>query len=87
MLAGVSPVYVDRFARAWHRLSTADAPEPHTIISEFCEKINPCLTFMCAASGHDAPKRTLKQLAYVKPRDSVNRVVAFAAELCYTGPG
>lgn len=28
MLAGVSPVYVDRFARAWHRLSTADAPEP-----------------------------------------------------------
>ena len=28
MLAGLLPVYVDRFARAWHRLSTADAPEP-----------------------------------------------------------
>ena len=25
MLAGLLPVYVDRFARAWHRLSIADA--------------------------------------------------------------
>ena len=32
MLAGVSPVYVDRFARAWHRLSTADMSEPHVPI-------------------------------------------------------
>ena len=28
MLTGLLPTYVDRFARAWHRLSTADAPEP-----------------------------------------------------------
>ena len=25
MLAGLLPVYVDRFARAWHRLATTDA--------------------------------------------------------------
>ena len=30
MLAGLLPVYVDRFARAWHRLSTADTSELHT---------------------------------------------------------
>ena len=28
MLAGLLPVYVDRFARAWHRLATTDASEP-----------------------------------------------------------
>jgi len=28
MLAGLCPVYVDRFARVWHRLSTTD---PYTI--------------------------------------------------------
>lgn len=28
MLTGLLLTYVDRFARAWHRLSTADAPEP-----------------------------------------------------------
>jgi len=26
MLAGLLPVYVDRFARVWHRLSTTDTP-------------------------------------------------------------
>ena len=30
MLAGLLPVYVDRFARAWHRLSTTDALGLHT---------------------------------------------------------
>ena len=29
MLAGLCPVYVDRFARVWHRLSTTD---PYTIM-------------------------------------------------------
>ena len=27
MLTGLLPAYVDRFARAWHRLSTTDASE------------------------------------------------------------
>ena len=83
MLAGLLPVYVDRFARAWHRLSTADAPEPQFHYREAHRlrqggaKKNVYFLFRRISPGV-IPTRArcvrMKSLAPAKPRSNLFRV-------------